>query len=1077
MTDVLTEKIFNPKSNKHLKINSPGFKKLLKDDKYTFENGVLVPPDRSNFAFSTVQNHWISKDSTLYKKNIKNYDVIDSTLMPKDDGTVMGINKRRISRQAAAYRKLLAIGYTYDDERKALIYPLKVEHITHDSKNMPTGFCLKLRSLKYSHMIIQVGDNQYNIAIGERPMRNIREDWYKKTSAMYTGNDDIVSQIDLYESVPRVVTFGPSFEGDPNCFISRLESHFKQYNYPTSDFEKLYKEYEDGVFESDIENISKKLKLKITVFAGRKDIVYGEKRNMRSQAKLHYFNNHIQATVVENKDKEVVFIENLSISSLCEQGVDINDITNVIGGVSVINDKETKVTYMVSTDAINYRLKNDRMIDLEENDCFTATSYYLKQLIATNPLMKNIVSNHDNLDAIHTIAQNGVMFCNQRSGGKCIDLKGAYSNYINFTSYTGLPSDLSSCVETKEMKYSTILKIITECEGFALIDCFSVFDKWSDAELIKDPESIVFSKPIMDYESDDEDLTPLEIEKNKKIQATILSMKERSDQKAAIEAAKTRVKSKRWVSFPYLRHRLALDVAKDIHISYLMIATNRIDLNVEAFSNASKREFHKALGKMISHRGSDGFTTTDPVVANNYMGAMIYENKEQDKQLFACSVPCERLGFNYHPHITSYIQQYTEIEIEKKYLEIRRKNILVYRIWVDGIVIPSNADIKIDSSMWHIKNCDGLDYVLPLKYVVGVPPIRHNNIFNNTLTNLYHRIWPPVCSNDEEKAIQPHRYCIVGSAGTGKSYNLRELFKQMNNSIILVFSNKLKRNYAGLKVRTIQKFLARFDSSYETILIDEYSMIGQDLIDSIRFIDTKRIVLVGDMGQLKCVGGEPINTLPYTKITLTHNYRQEDDVEFFKKLELTRKTHDVSWIQQTISIEDAIKQKFTILCITNDEIKRVNKIGHALNPNPEICELKVGTPIRFRKTAHKKKTSVLYCYERDDEDDSEYVAGDVGIIFSIDTNECVTIIKYIKTDKNNNDIHMEKNVHLDNKLVLNKNQITFAYGETIHSAQGTTIKDGNILINIGEDRIFDDQLTYVAASRAVKENQLYLTCV
>ena len=37
--------VFNPKSNRFIKIDGASFKKLLKDDKYTFVDNTLTPPD------------------------------------------------------------------------------------------------------------------------------------------------------------------------------------------------------------------------------------------------------------------------------------------------------------------------------------------------------------------------------------------------------------------------------------------------------------------------------------------------------------------------------------------------------------------------------------------------------------------------------------------------------------------------------------------------------------------------------------------------------------------------------------------------------------------------------------------------------------------------------------------------------------------------------------------------------------------------------------------------------------------------------------------------------------------------
>ena len=915
MENTLPISVFNPKSNKFLKYNSPGFKKLIRDDNYTFVNNALVPPNTTDFAFSTVQNHWINRNSAMYLKNQNNYSIVNQIIVPIDNGTVMGIKKRRISMQCTAYRKLLNIGYTLDAERKALIYPINIESIAPvEDNHFPRELISLVRSNRYSHLVIRLGEETRTIDVRDRRYRDIRNEWYSNFYERYT--DQTVLQIDLYESSPVYVAFGPSFEGDKNCLISSIENHFKQYNYPLTDLDDMYEDYKDGVFESDIDDISKKLKMKIVVYVGKKEIIYGGKRNTRSQLKLFYHNNHVQSTIIENKDKENIFIEDLSFLNT---GVNIDDITNVIIGKNNI--------YMISTNLINYRLKIENGIDLEKAECYSATSYYTKQFIKKNPFMRNIVKNHDNIDAIRSIILNGIMFSSNPSAGICIDLKGAYSNFKDFKSYTGFPSDLSSCVETKNMEQYEIIKIVNECEGFALISCWSIFDSnapWKE----KDPPiktEVNLEKYDMDLTSDDQELFSDDDDQEDEI--TI-------EPKPFIP--KKRIKIKRWVSFPYLRHRMSLDIDNDIDIQYLMIGSNRINLNLKMFDNVENITFHKVLGKMINHSINNSFTTTDPIISMNYKGSLIHTDSSQQK-LFICNNYKENINSNYYPHITGYIHQYTEIEIEKKYLQLLKEDIPVYRIWVDGIVVPANTKV-INSDIWHIKDANKIDYMTALKYITGVPPVKSAESFNNILTNLY----------TEKDTEIPYKYCITGEAGTGKTYSIKKLYSQMNNCIILVYTCALERNYLnensdnilekfpGYKVDTLQGFVANpcNSSNYETIIVDEYSMIGTKLFEKIPFFDQKKIIVAGDLGQLKCIKDSPLNTDLFKTITLTKNYRQAADPKFLSNLQKTRLTGDLSWIKQKISLENALKLNYTILCATHLEIERINVIGHALNPSP-----------------------------------------------------------------------------------------------------------------------------------------------
>ena len=990
-----TNKLYNPKSSKFLLINSPGFKKLLKEG-YTFINNALVPADTSNFVFSTEQNYWLSKDCTAYKKNAKNYDTVQRTLVPKDDGTVMGINKRRITINSVAYKKLIKLGYTYNAERKALAYPVNVINITPDHNNIPAGLLLTLRGDTYSHVMLTIGDEVYTIATANRRMRDIKDDWYATASRKYTQDD--ITDIKLYKPHPVYVAFGPSYQGEKNCVIACLEQHYKIHNYDCDTFAAAYDTYADGVFECDLENISKKFKIRITMHAGNTEYVYGVKRNSKAQLRLYYHNNHVVLSQMQLQDKHDIYIDNLCVANCTAP---IRDITNIISG------KDT--TYMITTATTNYRLKYEYGIDLQAVDCLSATSYYAKLFIAANPLVRNIIKTHDNIDAIHTITQNGITFCNNTEGGVCLDLKGAYSNFTNFSSYTGFPSDLSSCVETKHLSQKEISDIVNDCEGFALITCTSIFDTRSESTIITPV------KPIpVDYTSDDSLFSDYEEEVIEEI---------------PVEIPHVQKKYKRWVSFPYLRHRLQLQ--HDIQISYLMIGSNRVHLNVDAFAGIEKRSFHKVLGKFINHKVNNSFTTVDPVVSNNYKGTVVCE--QESEQLFLCNSWEDKVGSMYYPHITSYVQQYTEIEIEKKYLELVADNIYVCRVWVDGIVIRGAAP-SVDDTLWHIKAAEKIDSHSLIRYVAAVTPVKFSESFNSIITNLYTAA--DVC--DE---VPLYKYCITGEAGCGKSYAIKKLYSQMNNAIILVYTHNLARNYSGLTVDTIQGFVEKFEGGYETIIVDEYSMIGQKIFDKIPYHANKKIIIAGDVGQLKCIGDSSLDTSCYKTITLTKNYRQRDPT-FIDKLRETRKSGDLSWIKQKISLEAAIKLKYTILCATHSEIDRINILGHALNKNPEVHGIKIDTPVRFNKTK------------------DNYTAGDTGIIESITDNNFITVLKY----------NGEK-IQLENKILQKREHIMIAYGETIHGIQGKTMSTGLVINKIG---MFDSAMPYVAVSRVIDEDQLFL---
>lgn len=985
-------KTFNPKTSRIIKIDSKSFKDLIKQG-YAYTNNALVPPNTENFAFSRIRNHWISTTSALYRKSQKDYETENQILIPKNDNTVMGPNKRRITIGSRIYEKLLTMGYIYNPELRSLMYPIKIDEHPPNGQEWPPELSAKIRVGNYSHMVVTSSIGPTTLPIETFTKMNYR--WYRHFS--YNG-DLGITKIELYGQQTIPVAFGPVFDGEENCVLTCISEHFKLHNYPVSELDGLKEMYNDGVLESDLEYISKKTKLCIMVYVNRQEHCYGKSRNKRALIKLYYHNNHVRYSQVEVKDKVVKWIENLTVDKLA---VPLNSITNIINGIDI--------TYAISTVDTVYKLKYDEGIDLEKEDCMSATSYYMKKFIAANPLLQNIPNNHDNIAAIDTITQNGIMFCINPSAGKCIDLKKAYTNFATFSSYTGFPSDLSSAVVTSGMSKSEILTIVNDYEGFALIECLSIFDE-SYTTIGKREKKIqrVYKPAIKgddmfsDSESGSED--------------------DEYEDVSYIKVDMSNKKIKRWVSFPYLRHRLKL---ADVEINELMIGLNRVHLNLDTFTDAPKRALHKVFGRFVRTMQNNSFTTTDPIVGMNFNGSVVYQDS-YDK-LFSCNSYSKKVGRAYYPHITSYVQQYTEIEIEKKYLELRASNIPVYRIWIDGIVIPNNTEISV-SDQWHIKNDETVMPKSFMNYKNGVETVKNAESFISIISNI---------------GKIPLKYCITGEAGCGKSYTLIKLYKQMNNTIILVPKKELKRNYPGMLTETIHMFTERHMSTYHTILVDEYSMIGEKLFNKIPYYNQRLIIIAGDTAQLKSIQDVNIDTSTFNCLELTKNYRQHD-LEFLANLRKTRETGDISWIPR-IDKKDLFTEDSIIICALNKDVDRLNLLGLAANPNDLTAGLKLDTPVRFGKS------------------EKNYVAGDTGLITDISPNEDVIIKLDYNADK----------VIIEAKIVLAKENkvVKMAYSQTIHGVQGLTIKKKRIILNT--QHMWDHAMAYVAVSRATEPWQVY----
>jgi hypothetical protein len=1014
-----TELIYNPKSGRRIKINSSRYNELLRTS-FTLENGALKPRILDNYVYSEVKNIYIKKEGKLYLEIIKSYEVKENKFVQRITDTIFAPNGKKIDKDSRAYNNLIDLGYSYNDETNKLQYPIEVEILELKNSDILPGLIEKININpdKYHHVFIE-GDDGYSATLDlPKSKKEIRAWWYE--TVLYENQS--IYAVHLYPNI-RDIHFGPSYNGAKNCVISELENHFKKKDYPY-DFSKFYKKYSDGVFEKDFKELTTKLKMRIVVNVGNKEYVFGRTKNNKSQLNLFYRNNHMTASKVQFKEKENVFVHDVDqiLTTL-----ELKDITNMIKG------KEK--TFAIETEDKIYRLKIDNGVDLELNDVFSSTTYYTKKFLENNPELKCISKIHNNLDAIKTIIQNGINMSNvnqphrknskeliqphrknskeliqphrknskeliqpHRKNSKeliqsmvCIDLKRAYSNFENFPEYTGFPTDLSQCVSCENMESKDIINIINTCEGYALSDLPDIFST------VDDP-----------YDSDEESND--------------------TDEESSYTGNSSNIT--RWSSFPYIRHRLKL--GHDLNITHLMISLNICKkLNLDIFEKTSKRTLHKVFGKLINTKKNSSFTTIDPVVGLSYGGNLTYSNS-CDK-LFLCNHYSDFIcGTYYFPHITGYVQQYTEIQIEKLYLSLQSKNIHVSKIWVDGININKSnlSKININTDLWAIKDItlSKESFTCKQTYITGIEPTKYAESFNPLLMNLSTK----------------RKYVLMGEAGTGKTYNVKKLYNQLNNSIILLPKHNLKQDYPGMQTETIHSYVEKHMRQYETLILDEFAMISQELLDRIEDIDKKTIILVGDFGQLKCVNGVPINISEFELITLKKNYRQKDK-NFQELLRKTRESGDIMWINQRISPLKAVMNKFIILSATHAEIDKINKIGDDLNPNPSQGGYKVDTPIRFYQTR------------------KDYNAGDMGTITDIDEkNKEITIS--INEDKC---VKIPCTSFTNTKTLIVKK----AYSITYHAVQGKTITQ-NIAINL--IRLFDKNMKYVGVSRATEQGNIYI---
>jgi len=432
-------KIYNPNTNRYIDSNSRTFKNLLKE--FNFENNILVPKDKSKYGYSTSKIQYIKKD-----KIPKQY-IIDNGVIQLKEDLVRTPNNRYIKINNKAYKKYLKLGY--QNINNTLIKNTSIETINNVSFD-------NLNKKKFNKAkIISFNINNINEKITYY-YNNYKSflQWFKNISYSYEGLDynlDIISSNDD-------IKFGPSFDGKLNCFINCIETHLnKQKRIKKMDtIAQFYKDYSDGVFEEDIENIAHHYKLLIRVHENNNIYEYGKKEYTKNKniLNLKYFNNHVEIINSTNNLKQIIklnricnCIDNLKFNEEFKHTCSLEDILETLDINSIENitsDCKKTITSIYTKDKI-YKYKDHYNIELDDNE-YTIYDKISKEIFNyfSNPV-QSIKSELEIADELlHT-----QIFYNEEikpfKEYKVIDLKNAYDNFNE------LPTDLLIKVKTNKM--------------------------------------------------------------------------------------------------------------------------------------------------------------------------------------------------------------------------------------------------------------------------------------------------------------------------------------------------------------------------------------------------------------------------------------------------------------------------------------------------------------------------------------------------------------------------------------------------------------------------------------------------
>lgn len=364
---------------------------------------------------------------------------------------------------------------------------------------------------------------------------------------------------------------------------------------------------------------------------------------------------------------------------------------------------------------------------------------------------------------------------------------------------------------------------------------------------------------------------------------------------------------------------------------------------------------------------------------------------------------------------------------------------------------------------------------------------------------------------------------LTGSAGTGKSFTIKEICRYLeNNNIIygltaltgcaaVLINGQTIHSFLGLGIsrdlKTIIKNLEKFRKqlmiikNIQTLIIDEISMMDNQLFELInnllKYIKKNdmvfggiQVILVGDFHQLPPIENDycftsPIwNDLALSSIVLTEIIRQKDDDELKKILEEIRNeniTENTMEILKNLVItdkkykEDEIKP--TRLYPINVNVDKINAYEYKKllkkNSNKEVLYKARANSKEIIKDMDKYDINLTLNAQimviRNISIENKLFNGTRGIV--IEMKDFSVIIK------DNDDRLHEITYHTDMNMNGKKNSgfafipLKLAYAISIHKSQGASID--NLEIDLGDDIFITGQL-YTALSRSTNIKNLKL---
>lgn len=466
-----------------------------------------------------------------------------------------------------------------------------------------------------------------------------------------------------------------------------------------------------------------------------------------------------------------------------------------------------------------------------------------------------------------------------------------------------------------------------------------------------------------------------------------------------------------------------------------------------AFSKAITRNIENTFTySYVKNTGHDVHSLTyDPVA---------FFTAQLETKPFKTFMKLERYGYKntklaldrYNIPYTKQQERSAKLFYEVTELMNRLKRDIVPTVYFENI--PSLDDTDI------IEQDDGLTTkdTVSLHRIINRLPIEKetdNIVYESKLPNTV------LNQQDQMDAIKNSlKYqvsCLIGGAGTGKSYVTARIIEQLkaNDKTVMVLAptHKAKESLqeklsGGTTVRTIHSFVhSNKSEDPDVILVDESGMLSTPLCYSLlKKARGKQLVFVGDKNQLAPIEyGRPFEKIQkrFHTFELTKNRRSEspDIVTLGKTVigEPVNQNIELPNIIQVQTEQEAFElDADVVLTFRNDDVKRINEMKRIKNGIPSISpEFSIGDII-IAKTNNKRYFN--------------------GQMFKVVSYDLILDEKTGKTIKLNDRRDLEYNFDL-------------AYALTIHKSQGS---EWDVVAYKPSD-LDTRRLAYVAITRAKKK--------